>query len=588
MNKIKAEGRINSAFCLKHMTRFFLSGITAVISILTLTLTISTLSGANPSDDTLLMRVYYDSVPQLDALAGYDVWEYNNLEAHYVLVSGNAAIFQELQAEGWQVELDVSQTAVSPATTTTYFDGYRTVDELYAHLNSLNNSYPTLTELVVYGESHCQQQGGCTTPGNDFHPGFDLVALRISNESISGTSTISNTKIISGSKPVFFLMANIHAREITTPELAMRMADWLLDGYGQDADATWLVDHHEIWIVPTANPDGHWLTELGMLYGNSPLFHRKNGNRNGCTVWPSLSYSQYGVDLNRNHSFGWGGAGSSSTACSLVFRGNSATSEPETAQLESLVTALIADQRGSNIGDSAPQNSRGIFITIHSYSELVLWPWGHTTAPAPNQIGLQAIGDKLAAFNGYTSCQPSHCLYSASGTSDDWAYGKLGIPAFTFEVGTQFMPPFSEVDAIQWPQNRPAFQYAAKLARTPYQLVAGPDVAIKTAVYISNQITITAVFDNSDNGNLPIATAAYALDTPYWVSGSITQTISPLDGAFDSIIETGIAVIDLATISNGRHTLFLRAQDNDGNWGTVTAVFIYNLPLKTYLPIIIH
>ena len=40
-------------------------------------------------------------------------------------------------------------------------------------------------------------------------------------------------------------------------------------------------------------------------------------------------------------------------------------------------------------------------------------------------------------------------LYPTSGTSDDWAYGDLGIAAFTFEMGTTFMPAYSIVDAEQ-------------------------------------------------------------------------------------------------------------------------------------------
>ena len=59
------------------------------------------------------------------------------------------------------------------------------------------------------------------------------------------------------------------------------------------------------------------------------------------------------------------------------------------------------------------------------------------------------------------------------GTTDDWSYGELGIPSYTIEVGTQFMPPYGQIDSIQWPDNGPALQYAAKIARTPYRLAFG-------------------------------------------------------------------------------------------------------------------
>ncbi|MCP5096272.1 MAG: peptidase M14 [Chloroflexi bacterium] len=570
--------------------------LTAVFPTLTFFLLFSMLIHSNSTtaadlpDGTFVVRVHYNSVQELNGLAGYDVWEYNNLVEKYVLVAVDKLQYTKLRDAGWIVEIDSTVTAVPAITTaaTTYFNGYRTVDELYADLDTLNTAHPSLSEIVVYGESYCKQQNGCTTPGNETHSGFDLKAIRITNETISNTSTISNGILISGTKPVFFLMANIHAREITTPELAMRMADWLLTGYGNDPTATWLVDWHEIWIVPTANPDGHWLAELGIDYHNSPLYHRKNGNgSNGCNTWPSLSYSQYGVDLNRNHSFNWGGASTSTDPCSAVFRGPSSLSEPETALLETLVKSLIPDQRGATINDAAPTDTTGLFITIHSYSELVLWPWAHVNQPAPNRTELAAIGDKLATFNGYTSCQPTDCLYAASGTSDDFAYGTLGIPAFTFEVGTQFMPPFNEIDDIQWPENAPAFQYAAKIARNPYELIYGPDVlTITTTAVSTTTLTITTTLDDSNNGNQPIAAASYTINTPFWVTGAISNTLTAVDAAFDNPVETATAVIDLTTLETGRHSLYIRAQDSEGNWGPVTAVFINNLPQKTYIPYI--
>ena len=65
-------------------------------------------------------------------------------------------------------------------------------------------------------------------------------------------------------------------------------------------------------------------------------------------------------------------------------------------------------------------STTGLFITLHSFSDLILWPWGHLAVDAPNKADLQAIGDKLATFNGYRSCQSAvqGCLYPAAGASD--------------------------------------------------------------------------------------------------------------------------------------------------------------------------
>ena len=174
--------------------------------------------------------------------------------------------------------------------------------------------------------------------------------MRITNEDMPGSSIINGGTITRGTKPIFFLMANIHAREITTPNIAMRFITYLLDGYDVNADATWLIDHREIWVVPTANPDGYKLVELGLKdnYGGSPFYQRKNAkndaDRDGlmdCPVWPPSSYQQFGIDLNRNHSFGWGPPGSSNQPCDMTYRGLSKASETEVHALEELVLSLI-------------------------------------------------------------------------------------------------------------------------------------------------------------------------------------------------------------------------------------------------------
>ena len=251
-------------------------------------------------------------------------------------------------------------------------------------------------------------------------------------------------------------------------------------------------------------------------------------------------------------------------------------SEPETAQLEGLVQALIPDQRGPLLTDPAPPDTTGIFISLHSFGELVLWPWGNTTAPAPNYDGLKAIGDKMATYNNYLSCQPSICLYFATGTSDDWSYGELGIPSYTFEVGDQFMPPYAEIDAEQWPGNGLALQYAAKIARAPYQLAFGPDaLAITTPLTVTNALTVTATINDQDNGNRPLLQAEAYIDSPPWEADATALPLTAVDGAFDNSVETVTAVLDTSGLATGQHMLFVRGQDDQGHWGPVSATFFH-------------
>jgi hypothetical protein len=570
--------------------------VLALMGLLTLTwLLQNSVATAGPVviDEPSVVRVTYDTIADIERLSAYDVWELNNTAERYVLVGVGPDELARLQQDGWRVALDANATADlrRMRTRDLFRDGYRTVTELYADLDSLAAAHPSLSEPVVYGESVCLAAGGCVTPGGDALAGYELRALRITNEAIPGSSNIDGETIARGEKPVFFLIANIHAREITTPEIAMRLADWLLAGYGVDADATWLVDHHEIWIVPIVNPDGHWLVELGTLppYNGEPFSHRKNANRdaNGdgypdCSRWPSSSSGQFGVDLNRNHSYGWGPIGSSAIPCDLTYRGPEKASEPEVSSLEALAAAVLTDQREDGLYDLAPDDTTGVFITLHSYSELVLWPWGGFYLPAPNRDGLKAIGDKLAAFNGYTSCQPTDCLYAASGSSDDWAYGKLGVPAFTFEIGRQFMPDYSIIDDEQWPENKPAFLYAARIARTPYLTVLGPDSSEGTVDVDGGMATVQVTLDDRATGGNTVAAGEFTVAQPFWDPDHVAYPLEAADGVYDAETEVATGTLDISAWPDGRYLVYFRGQDSEGQWGAVSAAFVTVGP-ETYM-----
>lgn len=552
-------------------------------------------------DGPLALRVHYKNLEDLQALQQYDLWSVNNLLEQYVLVGGDSQTAAKLQQQGWTVTIDRAATAnlVQSRAGTLFFDGYRTVEELTDDLFQLAANYPALATVYDYGDSHCQTAGGCTMPGGETLDGHDLLAIRITNGATPGSSSIEDGTVMRGTKPVFFLMANIHAREITTPEIAMRFAQRLLEQYGEDPDITWIVDWHEIWVVPTANPDGHWLVELGEQppYGRGPFFQRKNVNndtdQNGlpdCGQWPVQSGWQFGVDLNRNHSFAWGPPGSSDEPCSALFRGPEPASEVETQAIEALVTALIPDQRGEALTDAAPPDTTGLLITIHSYGNLVLWPWGFTPAAAPNRTDLKAIGDRLAAFNGYYSCQPTQeCLYAANGATDDWAYGKLGIPAFTFEVGDQFMPPYSEVDSVQWPANWPALLHAAKLARTPYLTVHGPEVSdIVISATNRGEVVVRATLTNVTSDEQPISAARLSVGQPSWSDEAELVVMQPADGSFDSPVEVVVATVELPDELDSHALLYIEGQDAFGRWGVPGAAFTNRLAppawFQLYLP----
>ncbi len=440
----------------------------------------------------------------------------------------------------------------------TFYGGYRTATELIGVINAVETNYPAIVDVVDYGNSYSKNAGGVTTPGGQFIAGYDLLALRITNKSIPGP------------KPVLFIMGGLHAREISTPEVVLKFVDYLTQNYGTNPDVTWIVDHHEIVAAPLTNPDGHWYVELG---GGNPWYWRKNGRPNSCTVWPGNNGGSDGVDLNRNFNWMWGGVGSSSNTCSDTYRGTSAASEPETQGIQSLAASVIPDQKGPGVSDPAPSNTTGVFIDVHTYGGYVIWPWGHTSSSPPNGSGLTAIGNKFGTYNGYTTGQSYQTLYPATAASDDWAYGTLGVPAYTFELNSSgFLPSYSSVTTL-YNQNQSAFIYAAKIARTPYMTALGPDALTVGAQLAGPGLRVTASINDTKNGNQAISAAEFYIDTPPWLPGAQSRTMQAVDGTYNSTIESALGRASTNGLSVGRHTIFVRGKDSAGNWGPFSAVF---------------
>ncbi|MCC7354538.1 MAG: hypothetical protein IT330_12385 [Anaerolineae bacterium] len=502
------------------------------------------------SADAQIVRIYVKDKAQEEVLLtlGLDLLEARGPD--YLLALTNGKERAMLQDRGYRVVPDDRQNeALAHYRTDTYRGGYRTVEEVTAYLQQVATRYPTLAQRVDYGDSWRKTQ--------DQASGHDLWALRLTN------------RFIPGPKPVFFLMAAIHARELSTTEIALNFVKYLAEGYGNDPEATWLLDWHEIWVAPVTNPDGRVLAEQG-------YYQRKNvNNTNGgfCLTPPNES-NQYGTDLNRNASFAWRTVGASYNPCAPIYAGPSAASEPEEQALESLMRTLFADQRGPNLPDPAPDTTQGIMISLHSYGRLVLWPWGFTTDLAPNMADLKRLGDKFAGYNNYYSCQPSVCLYYTSGTTDDWAYGELGIPGFTFELGETFFQPYNDL-AQMWRDNFPALLYAAKVARTPYLLARGPDAVNLRSVSTAPGLflTISATISDTANGDSLIAAAEAYVDTPPWAGGT-PIALGAADGAFDEVIEVVGGSISVQSAPPGWHLVFVRGQDADGHWGPVSAHFV--------------
>lgn len=80
---------------------------------------------------------------------------------------------------------------------------------------------------------------------------------------------------------------------------------------------------------------------------------------------PSSNSQCYGTDPNRNFGFHWGEIGASSDKCHDTYRGGQAFSEPETKVIRDIMESI--------------KSSCVFYLTIHSYGNYLLYPWGFTS-----------------------------------------------------------------------------------------------------------------------------------------------------------------------------------------------------------------
>lgn len=509
---------------------------------------------SEPDRPASMVRIYYETTEQIPSLAQrYDLMEFRDAREGYVLALASDGEIAAMLAEGLDVEVDARRSEVFwldredrggggiPG-----FPCYQTVEETIAFAENAVVAHPDLASLIDVGDSWDKVNA---------LGGYDLNVLKLTNGTLPGP------------KPALVATCSIHAREYTPAALCQRFAAHLLDGYGSDPEATWILDNREVHLMLHANPDGRKHAEAGNSW-------RKNTNTDYCVLTPDTR----GADLNRNFEFEWGCCnGSSASECSLTFRGAAPASEPETQAVQDYLRSVFPDARPDDQTTPAPDTTQGIYFDIHAFSELVLWPWGYG-GNSPNVDALTTLGRKLAWFNDYTPQQAIE-LYATDGTTIDFGYGDLGVASYVYELGTSFFQDCATFENQILPDNLASLLYAAKAAEAPYLLPSGPDVTAVTfdAIVVpqGTPITLGAVADdarfNNSNGVEPVGTVAA-------ISASVAgaaQTLTPNDGAYDESEESGFAIVDTTGLAPGRHTIVLSATDDAGQVGVPTVRFFW-------------
>lgn len=540
----------------------------------------ASLARAARSFDHLKIDRKHHSLRVLTDQHGVDLLRAAGLEAVGVDLAGSARL------HAFQNQILAVQRNGMSAKSIPGYACFRTVEETYSTMDALKTAHPNLVDIDEIGPTWNKTQNPAT--------GYEMRALRITNF----TTLASDPQ-----RPAMVLFGSIHAREYGPAELTTRFGEWLVNNYGTDPEATWLVDHNDFRLILEANPDGRKIAE-------QQLYQRKNVDTlNGPCAGPVTAGSQYGVDLNRNFPFHWNitnGQGSSGSYCSQTYRGPVKASEPETQNLVNYVAGtcnaagecsggVFADRRAGPMnpstsagdgGAAAPDDTTGFFIDIHSNAELVLWPWGDTQNPAPNQAALRTLGRRIAYFSGYTPEQ-SDSLYPTDGTTDDTMYGLLGVPGFTIELdGDDFFQECSAFESTTVPANLAALRYAARALHAIYQQPGGPDALAVSAgsslVVAGDSVLVSARIDdtrfNQSTSEEPvigvirdIASARASIDALPWQTGANPLALAAVDGAFDSPVEDVRGTLDTTGLAAGRHLVLVQGSDVAGTAGTPNA-----------------
>ena len=395
------------------------------LSILTL-LTLSSVKYANSTDSQYYwMKVAASDKFQRSVIASTGA-AIEIVKDDYVIAYGNDIERAKIKKLGWLLASSNLADEMNAKDFPTKDAAYHNYAELTEALNIIAKNNPDIVRLSSVVKTQ---------------EGHNMWALRITSD--------FNT---ASTKPAIIFMGGHHAREHLSVEMPLMLAQYLIDQYrAGNQKVISLINSRDIHIIPVVNPDG---MEYDIKDGSYKMW-RKNRKLN--------ADGTYGVDLNRNYGYQWGTGGSSSDTNSETYKGTAPFSEIESTAIKNYIEA------NANIT---------ILLSVHSFSKLILYPWGHKYNPIETGADQQVhsvMARKMAEWNGYTPEQSSE-LYIASGDTTDWSYGAHKIISFTFELdpanngfgGGGFYPGPGVIQPV-FQKNIEPFLYLIDYSDNPYR-----------------------------------------------------------------------------------------------------------------------
>ncbi|NXM30797.1 CBPA1 Carboxypeptidase, partial [Oxyruncus cristatus] len=305
-----------------------------------------------------------------------------HLEASGVSYSIMIEDVQELLDEE-QREMIRSSRRLPLSTSTFNYEAYHTLDEIYAFMDLLVAENPNLVSKLEIGRS------------TENRP---LYVLKFS----TGGSN----------RPAVWIDTGIHSREWVTQASGVWFAKKIAEDHANNEGVASILDTMDIFLEIVTNPDGFAYT-----HSTNRMWRKTRSKHSGSIC--------VGVDPNRNWDAGFGGSGASGNSCTETYHGPYPNSEPEVKSIVDFVKA---------------HGNIKAFVSIHSYSQLLLYPYGYTTTPVPDQQELHELSAKAVAAlsslygTNYKYGSIITTIYKASGATIDWTYNQGIKYSFTFEL----------------------------------------------------------------------------------------------------------------------------------------------------------
>ncbi|KAA0724442.1 Carboxypeptidase A1 [Triplophysa tibetana] len=280
------------------------------------------------------------------------------------------------------------------------YSNYHDLESIYSFMDMLVDENKRLVSKIVIGQSY---------------EGRPLNVLKFS----TGANRLG-----------IWIDTGIHAREWVTQASAIWFAKKIVKDYRKSRTLKAILEKYDIFLEIVVNPDGYKYTHT------TNRMWRK-------TRKPNPGSRCVGVDANRNWNAGFGGEvllgelllccccwdvngpGSSRDPCAETYHGPSAHSEPEVKAIVDFVKS---------------HGKLKAFVSIHSYSQMLLYPYGYKSTPAKDKAELDKVARKAitklqSLYNTqYTYGSIIKVIYQASGGTIDWTYDQGIKYSYTFEL----------------------------------------------------------------------------------------------------------------------------------------------------------